>query len=66
MAKLTIEFNDKMTEILEEMSRKERLPKTHVIRRAIALFKFVEGEREKGHKLAITDQNDRVLKEIVG
>lgn len=65
MPKLTVEFNDKMNSILDDLSQAEGIPKTQVIRRAIALLKYAEDERRKGHKLTIADENDRVIKEIV-
>ncbi len=65
MPKLTLQFNDKLDAILSELAVKEGLPKTQVVRRAIALLRFVETEKEKGNKLAIADKDDRVLKEIV-
>jgi hypothetical protein len=66
MPKLTVEFNDKMNQVLDELAKSEDLPKTHVIRRAIALLKYAEDERAKGNKLVITSPDDRILKEIVG
>lgn len=66
MAKLTVEFNDRMNEMLEELAAKEDTTKVDVIRRALALYKYVEdevGDSDK-RRLAISE-GDRVLKEIV-
>lgn len=65
MPKLTMQFNAKLDRVLSELAEREGLPKTQVLRRAIALLRFVDEERGKGHKLAIMDENDQILKEVV-
>lgn len=69
MAKLTVEFSDQLNRILEDLARKEETSKTQVLRKAIALMKIVEKETETQNegerKLAIADENDNVVKEIV-
>ena len=64
--KLTLEFNDAMNEILRQLADKEDTTKVDIIRRALALYKYVEEEVKKDNrrKLAITE-DDRVLKEII-
>jgi hypothetical protein len=65
MGKLTVQFTGRIDDDLEALAREQGVPKTQVIRRAIALMKFIEDERDKGHKVSITDNDDRVLKDIV-
>lgn len=66
MAKLTVEFNDRMNEMLQTLAAKEQTSKVDVIRRALALYKYVEEEAGKSDKrrLAITE-DDKVIKEVV-
>ena len=66
MPKLTIEFNDRLNEMLEQLAAKEDTTKVDIIRRALALFKYVEEEVGVGdkRKLAIAE-DDKVVKEIV-
>jgi len=66
MPKLTIEFNDRLNEMLEQLAAKEDTTKVDIIRRALALFKYVEEEVGAGdkRKLAIAE-DDKVVKEIV-
>ncbi len=64
--KLTVEFNDRINEMLEQLAAKDDTSKVDVIRRALALLKYVEdevGDNEK-RKLAIAE-DDHVVKEIV-
>ena len=66
MPKLTIEFNDGWNGMLEKLAAKEGRTKVDIIRRALALYKYVEeevGESDK-RRLAIAE-DDKVLKEIV-
>ena len=65
MSKLTVQFTGRIDDDLGTLASEQGIPKTQVIRRAIALMKFIEDERAKGHKVSITDENDRVLKDIV-
>ncbi len=66
MPKLTVEFNDRMRDMLEELAAKEGTTRVDVIRRALALLKYVDDEVSENDKrrLAITE-NDKVVKEIV-
>ena len=66
MARLTVQFPERTSEILTELSEQDQVSKTEILRRALALYKYLENEtREGGKKIAIADQNDQILKEIV-
>ena len=66
MAKLTVEFNERMNKMLEELAGKEETTKVDIIRRALALYKYVEEEVGKSDKrrLAVTE-DEKVVKEII-
>ncbi|MBZ5679021.1 MAG: hypothetical protein LAO24_02830 [Acidobacteriia bacterium] len=63
MPKLTVEFNDKMNEILEQLAEEKGTTKVDVLRRAVALYKYLDGEQKDG-KVSITRGND-IVKDIV-
>lgn len=66
MPKLTVEFSGRWNDMLSELAAKEGTTKVDVLRRALALLKYVEdevGENDK-RRLAIAE-DDKVLKEIV-
>lgn len=66
MARLTVQFPDQTTEILDELSSREQVSKTEILRRAIALYRYLEKETRDGkQKVTIADENNKVLKEIV-
>jgi predicted transcriptional regulator len=66
MAKLTVEFNDKMNATLEQLAEEKGTTKVDVLRRAVALYKYLEEEQKEGgnRRVSIT-QNDNILKDIV-
>lgn len=66
MARMTVQFSEPTSEILAELSAKDRVSKTEVLRRAISLYKYLENETSDGkRKIMIADENDKLLKEIV-
>lgn len=66
MPKLTVEFSGRWHDLLSELAAKEGTTKSDVLRRALALLKYVEDEVGANDKrrLAIAE-DDKVLKEIV-
>lgn len=66
MPKLTVEFNDKMNEILEQLANEKGTTKVDVLRRAVALYKYLDTEQKEdaSTKVSIT-QKDKPTKEIV-
>lgn len=67
MKKLTVEFSDGMTEVLEDLANGRGSTKVDVIRNALALYHYIYKEvlKKTGRKLAISSEEDEVIKEIV-
>jgi predicted transcriptional regulator len=66
MPRITIEFPEQVDKILKELAEKGDTSKVDVIRRALALYNYVNKEvKEKDLKLAVADEGDKILKEIV-
>jgi predicted transcriptional regulator len=63
MPKLTIEFNDKMNQILEQLAERKGTTKVDVLRRAVALYDYLEDEQKEG-RVSIT-KNNNIVKDIV-
>lgn len=63
--RLTIQISDRLEEILNQLAKDDGIPKAQVIRRAIAVLKFLEDEKKNGNKITISSHDDRVLKELV-
>ncbi len=64
MAKYTLQMNDKLEELLEELAEKEGISKAQVIRRSLTLLKLAEEQIENGYQLALTKEG-QVSKEIL-
>ncbi len=66
MPRITIEFPEQVDKILRELAEKGDTSKVDVIRRALALYNYVNKEvKEKDLKLTVADEDDKILKEIV-
>ena len=66
MPRMTIEFPQQTNEMLKDLAEKGQTSKVDVIRRALALFNYVQQEvKEKDRKLLITGSDDEAIKEIV-
>ena len=66
MARLTVQFPDRTTEMLTELAARDQATKTEVINRALALYRYLQKEtRDRNHRIAVVDENDKIVKEIV-
>jgi hypothetical protein len=65
MPKYTVELNERLNEILEDLSTEQNTPKTQVIRRAISVLKYLDDEHRKGNKVLIADPTGKAQREIV-
>ena len=66
MPRMTLEFPDKVNQILIELAKKDQTTKVDVLRRALALYNYVHKEAgEKNLKLSVTDDEDTIIKDIV-
>lgn len=66
MPRLTIEFPNKVNDMLKELAKKDETTKVDVLRRALALYNYVHREAiDKDKKLSITDDEDNILRDIV-
>ena len=66
MPRITIEFSEQVDKLLKDLAAQGDTSKVDVIRRALALYNYVNKEvKEKNLKLAVADEDDKLLKEIV-
>lgn len=64
MPKYTMQMNDNLESVLDELAEKEGISKAQVIRRSLTLLKLAEEQREHGFQLALTKDGE-VSREIV-
>ncbi len=62
MPKLTVEFNEQIDHLLTELASKKGLTKVEVLRRAIALYSYVDREAgsDPDKRLSITKQGKQL------
>lgn len=64
MAKYTIQMNDKLDEVLEELASKEGISKAQVIRKSLTLLKLAADQKDEGYSLALV-KGDQPPREIL-
>lgn len=67
VVRLSINLAPDVADVLKDLAKAKRVSVTEAVRRAIAVWKFLEDEKEKGNKIAIVenvDGTDRV-REVV-
>lgn len=65
LVRLNVNMNEKTARELREISEGERLSITEVVRRAIALYRYIRTETKHGRVLVITDKDGTNRSEIV-
>lgn len=64
--KVSIHMPDSLNEAVETLCEENHLTKSEFIRRALALMTYSLNYKKKGGHLAILDQNDNKLADVVG
>ena len=62
--KLTVELNERANVRLDKLSKTTGMSKVEILRRALALFEYVEEQVEAGNKLAITDPQGQAIRDV--
>lgn len=65
--RLTLRVSDAFLEGLDELSIKEGMSRSDLIRRAVALYSFAKEEERQGRKLGFFSQEDKrdVVKQVI-
>lgn len=58
--RLSVNINDETAQALKELATRRGTSVTEIVRRAVAVYKFVEDEVGQGKTLQLVDKNDRV------
>jgi predicted transcriptional regulator len=64
MPRYTIDFNEEFDNLLKEIAEKKGVTKAEVIRRSVASYSYLEKQTADQNKLSITDNEDKVIKDI--
>ena len=64
--RLLMEVSPELVELLDKLAEKSQTTRTEVLRKAIALLDVSAQEKNRGRKIGIFDENDKLIQEIVG
>ena len=64
--RLTLDVSPDLNQTLEHLASQTGSTKSDLLRRAIALVEVAVEARQKGQRLSLSDENDKVLTKIVG
>jgi hypothetical protein len=64
--RLSLIVSPELNDTLEELADRSHSTKSDVLRKAIALFEVASQAKQKNEKIGILDQDDKVIREIVG
>jgi predicted transcriptional regulator len=64
--RLSLVVSPELNDVLEDLADASHSTKSEVLRKAIALFDVASAAKQKNQKIGILDQDDKVVKEIVG
>ncbi len=66
--KMTVDFNEEFTDMLEQLAKREGRSRAEILRRSIALYKYLDDEVREGDKegrsVSVTDKEGHILKQI--
>jgi predicted transcriptional regulator len=68
MGRFTVEFPEDVDKMLGKLAESEKTSKREVIRRALALYNYLQESGVKAggdKKVSITDKQDKILKDIL-
>lgn len=65
MAKLTVQFANKISKMIKEKAKEKGITQTELLRRAIALFMYLDKETSDGNQHVSITKGDEIIKDIV-
>lgn len=65
MPRFTMGSNLKLDKVLTELSDTKEVPKSEIIRRAVAYYSYLEEGREAGKRITMVDEKNKTVQEIL-
>ncbi len=65
MSRFTMDLNPKLDKVLTELSDTKEVPKSEIIRRAVAYYSLLEEGREAGKRITLIDEKNKTAQEIL-
>jgi len=64
--RLSLDVSTELNESLDDMAEKLHASKSDILRKSIALMEVAVEEKGRGHHLGVFDDEQRVIKQIIG
>jgi predicted transcriptional regulator len=64
--RLSVILSPELNETLDGLAQRSSSTKSEILRKALALFDVAAEAKQRNQKIGILDQDDKVVKEIVG
>lgn len=64
--RLSLDVSGELNDSLDSMAKDSNASKSDILRKSIALFELAMNEKKKHHHLGVFDENNKIVKEIVG
>jgi len=67
MPRYTMDFGDKFDDMVNKLAEEKGITKAELIRRAVATYNYLSNETQntKQLKVSLSDQNNKVLKDVI-
>jgi predicted transcriptional regulator len=67
MPKLTIQFDNKVSKMLQDLAERKGTTKVDIIRRALATYKYLDDEMlDDDKRVSVTSaKNDTIIKDVI-
>ena len=65
IVRLNVNLNTETAETLKQMAEENGSSLTEIVRRAIAVYKFIEDESREGHRIQTVDPESKDVRELV-
>ncbi len=65
MRRFTMDMGPKFDKVLTDLAESKEIPKSEIIRRAVANYAYLSDAREAGKKINLIDEQNKTVQEVV-
>jgi len=65
MRRFTMDMGPKFDKVLTDLAESKEIPKSEIIRRAVASYAYLSDAREAGKKINLIDEQNKTVQEVV-
>ncbi len=65
MSSFTLDLGPKFDKVLADLAKSREMPRSEIIRRAVASHAYLSDARESGKKINLIDEQNKTVQEVV-